>query len=201
MILSFPNPCRLLSRELLYTALTRQRDRIVILHQGALSEIRKFTHDDFSETARRLTNLFQKPSLFEYKGKFFEERLIHNTLHGEMVRSKSELTIADRLYSNKIEYTYEQPLTLGKNTRYPDFTIEDSDTGRRYYWEHCGMLIDPSYGERWEKKLKWYRYNGVLPWQDGGGENGALIVTEDTRDGGISSKNIEEIIKRVILKS
>ena len=34
VILVLPNPCRLLSRELLYTALTRQKDRIVILHQG-----------------------------------------------------------------------------------------------------------------------------------------------------------------------
>jgi hypothetical protein len=32
VILVLPNPCRLLSRELLYTALTRQKDRIVILH-------------------------------------------------------------------------------------------------------------------------------------------------------------------------
>ena len=29
VILVLPNPCRLLSRELLYTALTRQRDRVV----------------------------------------------------------------------------------------------------------------------------------------------------------------------------
>ena len=34
VILVLPNPCHLLSRELLYTALTRQKDRIVILHQG-----------------------------------------------------------------------------------------------------------------------------------------------------------------------
>lgn len=50
-----------------------------------------------------------------------------------MVRSKSELTIADRLYSNKIDYLYEQPLTIGGKTRYPDFTIEDSESGRKYY--------------------------------------------------------------------
>jgi hypothetical protein len=32
VLLALPNPCRLLSRELLYTALTRQRDRVVVLH-------------------------------------------------------------------------------------------------------------------------------------------------------------------------
>ena len=39
VILVLPNPCRLLSRELLYTALTRQKDRIVILHQGPRTEL------------------------------------------------------------------------------------------------------------------------------------------------------------------
>jgi hypothetical protein len=201
VILSLPNPCRLLSRELLYTALTRQRDRIVVLYQGALSEIRKFTSHEFSETACRLTNLFQKPSLIEHKGKFYEERLIHRTLRDEMVRSKSELTIADRLYSNHIDYLYEHPLTLNGRTRYPDFTIEDAESGRKFYWEHCGVLLDPNYQERWERKLKWYRDNGILPWQEGGGPNGTLIVTEDSKEGGISSKDIESIIRSVILSS
>jgi len=199
VILSLPNPCRLLSRELLYTALTRQRDRVVVLHQGALSEIRKFTSQEFSETACRLTNLFQKPSLVKHRGKFYEERLIHRTLRDEMVRSKSELTIADRLYSNHIDYLYEHPLTINGRTRYPDFTIEDAESGRKFYWEHCGMLLDPQYRERWERKLEWYRDNGILPWQEGGGSSGTLIVTEDSEEGGISSKEIEDIIKRVIV--
>jgi ATP-dependent exoDNAse (exonuclease V) alpha subunit len=62
VILVLPNPCRLLSRELLYTALTRQKNRVVILHQGARGPLRKYSSDDRSETARRLTNLFEAPS-------------------------------------------------------------------------------------------------------------------------------------------
>jgi hypothetical protein len=198
VILCFPNPCRLLSRELLYTALTRQRDRIVVLHQGPRSELRKFTGAEFSETARRLTNLFEEPRLVEHKGKFYEERLIHKTLREEMVRSKSELVIADRLHSNGVEYIYEHPLTLGGHTRYPDFTIEDSESGRKIYWEHCGLLIDPTYRKRWEGKLKWYRDNGILPWEEGGGSTGTLIVTKETEEGGISSLEIEKLIRQVI---
>ncbi|MCB9264313.1 MAG: AAA family ATPase [Lewinellaceae bacterium] len=45
-----PNPCPVLSRELLYTALTRQEDRIVILHQGDFKDYRKFTSGEYSET-------------------------------------------------------------------------------------------------------------------------------------------------------
>ena len=33
------NPCWLLSRELLYTALTRHQDRLVILHEARLTSI------------------------------------------------------------------------------------------------------------------------------------------------------------------
>ena len=53
-----PNPCRLLSRELLYTALTRQRDGVVLFHQGGLRSLLKLSLSDQSETARRMMNLF-----------------------------------------------------------------------------------------------------------------------------------------------
>ena len=52
------NPCWLLSRELLYTALTRHQEKMVILHQGPLSEYRGYSRDEHSEIARRVTNLY-----------------------------------------------------------------------------------------------------------------------------------------------
>jgi ATP-dependent exoDNAse (exonuclease V) alpha subunit len=51
-----PNPCRLLSRELLYTALTRQREQVVLFHQGDLRTLLTLSSTDHSETARRLTH-------------------------------------------------------------------------------------------------------------------------------------------------
>ena len=59
--LVLPNPCWLLSRELLYTALTRHRDRLVVLHQGPVAEFRRFASEEHSEIARRMTNLFSDP--------------------------------------------------------------------------------------------------------------------------------------------
>lgn len=201
-ILVLPNPCWVLSRELLYTALTRQRDRVVILHQGPWEEFKKYSGSFYSEISSRYTNLFKAPELTIVDGRFLERALVNMTRRGEPVRSKSEVIIADNLYSANIDYVYEEKLIGKEGTeRYPDFTIEDSETGRRFYWEHCGMLIDPSYRERWETKLTWYRNNGILPWQEGGGSKGTLIVTEDSEAGGISSKDIEDIIKRVIIAS
>jgi hypothetical protein len=197
VILVLPNPCRLLSRELLYTALTRQKNRIVILHQGPRGELRKFSSDDRSETARRLTNLFAPPAPIAIDGQFFEENLIHRTSRQEMVRSKSEVIIADHLAAHKIDYSYEKPLTIAGTTKYPDFTIEDEESGRNYYWEHCGMLHVPSYRRRWEEKLKCYRANKILPYEEGEGENGTLIVTRDQANGSIDSSKIDEVLDKV----
>ena len=198
VILVLPNPCRLLSRELLYTALTRQKDRIIILHQGPRAEFLKFSSDDQSEIARRLTNLFIAPSPVEFDGHFFENYLIHRTSRGEMVRSKSEVIIADQLANHDFEYGYEQPLTINGVTKYPDFTIEDMESGLTFYWEHCGMLHVPSYRDRWEEKLKWYRNHDIRPREDGGGENGVLIVTRDEANGSIDSAKITALITDIL---
>jgi ATP-dependent exoDNAse (exonuclease V) alpha subunit len=194
VFLILPNPCRLLSRELLYTALTRQKDRIIVLHQGPRSDLRKYSSDDRSETARRLTNLFTAPSPISIEGRFFEDRLIHRTSRGEMVRSKSEVIIADHLTRHGVEYGYEQPLSIAGETKYPDFTIEDAESGLNYYWEHCGMLHVANYNRRWKEKLAWYKANGILPREDGGGEKGTLIVTRDEANGSIDSAKIDAML-------
>jgi ATP-dependent exoDNAse (exonuclease V) alpha subunit len=45
-ILVMPKKSRLISREMLYTALTRQQRRVVVLHQGDLSELRRLATDE-----------------------------------------------------------------------------------------------------------------------------------------------------------
>jgi hypothetical protein len=194
VVLVLPNPCRLLSRELLYTALTRQKNRVVILHQGPRTELRKYSSDDRSETARRLTNLFLAPSPIEVDGRFFEEHLIHRTARGEMVRSKSEVIIANALAAKGIDYAYERPLLIEGVTKYPDFTIEDMESGQTIYWEHCGMLHVPTYRRRWEEKLDWYRANGIRMQGEGSGAEGTLIVTRDEANGSIDSAKIANLI-------
>ncbi|MBK8179271.1 MAG: ATP-binding domain-containing protein [Planctomycetes bacterium] len=54
-----PKNCRLLSRELLYTALTRSREQMILLIEGKdASVLFDLTRPERSETARRNTNLF-----------------------------------------------------------------------------------------------------------------------------------------------
>jgi AAA domain/UvrD-like helicase C-terminal domain len=204
VILILPNPCRLLSRELLYTALTRQKERVIVLHQGDHASLKTFATDEFSESARRFTNLLDAPMPIQWRDRLFDQRLIHLTSRGEFVRSKSEVIIANHLHhppdnASAIDYIYEKPLTLGGQTRYPDFTIEDEESGITYYWEHCGMLHVPEYERRWMEKLAWYENHGILPYEIGGGDNGVLIITRDSEKGAISSPEIERVIRDVIL--
>lgn len=194
-----PSPCRLLSRELLYTALTRQKNRVVLFMQGDLAELRDLTSPRHSESAARVTNLFSAPSPVEIDGRFMESGLIHHTRKGIHVRSKSEVIIADLLYSKGIDFVYERELVLGDVSRLPDFTIEDFDTGETYYWEHLGMLNNSSYKRKWEEKKAWYASNGIHQRGTGEGKdpNGTLIVTVDGKDGSISSADIEQLVDEV----
>ncbi|MBL9063255.1 ATP-dependent RecD-like DNA helicase [Tabrizicola sp.] len=192
-----PNPCRLLSRELLYTALTRQREEVVLFHQGDLRALLNLSLSEHSETARRLTNLFSDPKPVEHLGSFLEEGLIHRTTRGELVRSKSEVIIANLLHGLGITYAYEQPFTgQDGSVRYPDFTIEDAETGRRVFLEHLGLLSEPAYRRRWLAKLNWYRSQGVLPEEEGDGDAGILMTT--TEEKGIDSADIEQRLRMLL---
>lgn len=201
VFLVLPSSPLLVSRELLYTALTRQKERVVVLHQGSATDLQKLSSESYSATAARLTNLFGRPDPIEIDGRFLEKNLIHITTRGDAVRSKSEVIIANLLHSRNVPYLYETPLEIDGVTKYPDFTIEDDDTGITYYWEHCGMLSVPEYRRRWEEKHEWYRENGILPYDEGGGAKGTLIVSQDEPNGGISSKEIVSLIDSVILKN
>lgn len=197
--LVLPSPCRLISRELLYTALTRQRDKITIFHQGSRHEMKQYSLDIHSETARRLTNLFKAPQPIELENRFLEGGLIHRTERGEAVRSKSEVIVANILNHEGIDYQYEARLIGADGSwRYPDFSFEDDELGIQIYWEHLGMLSQPDYLERWEKKLSWYREQGVLPFEEGGGPNGTLVTSKDDERGGIQADEIRDLLIRVL---
>lgn len=200
--LVIPNPCRVLSREMLYTALTRHRNKVVILHQGDFRELQRYSHDQASEVARRMTNLFVPSKPIEVRVKnqpvFLDSNLIYLTERGELVRSKSEWIIADKLHAAGIDYQYEQPLTLDGVERFPDFTIVDDDSGTTWYWEHNGMLSNAEYRQRWERKLDAYRKHGILPMEEGGGENGTLLVTEEKEGAGLDAGQIKNNIDAIL---
>lgn len=115
------------------------------------------------------------------------EHLIHTTLAGHKVRSKSEVIIANLLYTNHIPYRYEAALPLKEFTAYPDFTIMHPVTNKIFYWEHFGMMDNAPYCDTACNKLKTYCYNGIFPSMQ-------LITTYETSKCPISTDQVQQII-------
>ncbi|MDR1873174.1 MAG: AAA family ATPase [Deltaproteobacteria bacterium] len=190
VFLVISEPCGLLSKELLYTAITRHKDRLVILYNAKAYQLKNYSSKSFSDIARRFTCLFAKPQIIEFEKRYYEASLIHKTLKGDLVRSKSEVIVANTLYNEKIPYVYEKELSLGEDgSRIPDFTIDDPESGTIFYWEHCGMISDDLYRKRWEEKKALYAKHGIVE-----GDN--LIVSYDDPRGGIDSIEIKNLIDK-----
>ena len=66
-----------------------------------------------------------------------------DTIQGEKVKSVEELTIANFLYLNGIEYDYEKPYPFGDAIYRPDFYLTDYDI----YLEHFG--VDENNRAKW----------------------------------------------------
>lgn len=91
---------------------------------------------------------------------FYQNRNIL-TNRGEMVRSKSEKIIADKLYDSNIFYIYEKQVVLEDGVRMtPDFTFID-EVGGEIYWEHFGLMDDLSYFNRTIDKFSLYAKNNI----------------------------------------
>ena len=200
VILVLAEPCRIISRELLYTALTRQIGKIVILYNNEPYHLLKYSSEENSDISKRFTDLFadvfpddggsHRPQITKVGNTFFDEKLIHKTVRGELVRSKSEVIIANALFYNGLSYEYEPELILEGKIKRPDFKITDADTGEVWYWEHCGMMSDTKYAKRWADKESFYAKNGILL-----GKN--LIVTEEYDGEGLASDQIDAMIKDI----
>lgn len=184
-----PKQARNLSRELLYTALTRSRAHLVLLLEGeSLSTLSDL--QDKSDTLRRNTNLFS-PVVREGQNQVpYAEQLIHRALKGHLVRSKSELVIADALYRTGIEYEYEKKYVSeqGWRTR-PDFTFIDA-AGELILWEHLGLLHEEKYHNDWERKRKDYIAVGFV-------EGKSLFTTRDDDRGGLDAHEIQKVAQKI----
>jgi hypothetical protein len=200
-----PSKGAILSRELLYTALTRQVDTIIILHQGDFRDFIRLASTDASSTARRFTDLFHLPQVRELNKKWYDARYVNISERGEPMLSKNEVIIANCLnkYKKRISYAYEDKLKFDNSARTvkPDFTIENIETGKKFYWEHLGMMTKTDYREKWEKKLESYLKDGfVLHTKADANDEKILIITEENPNGGINSQEIDNIVRKYILE-
>lgn len=189
VFLVVPKTGRIISRELIYTALTRAKRKLILLIEGDNPHwIINLSKPQHSETSKRNTHMF-RPSVRESKSHIpYVEGLIHKTKkEGLLVRSKSEVIISNELEYRELPFEYEREF-IGKNgqKRIPDFTFIDA-AGDIIILEHLGMLSVPSYKADWEKKKLFYEESGYHI-------NKNLFITTESEKGGIDSKEIERVI-------
>ena len=115
------------------------------------------------------------------------------TLRNEMVRSKSEVIIANLLLSRGIPYHYEYPLKINSGlTIYPDFLCLNKRTRQQFFWEHCGLMDYHEYSGNLAKKLMTYAQKNVIP-----GKN--LILTLETHEIPLNTKMVEQLIEAFLV--
>lgn len=180
-----------ITKELLYTAFSRQKEQLIILSDLSVEELFKYSSDWYSDTKQRYTDLFEIPNIIEVESnrqnRFFEENLIHRTIRGELVRSKSEVIVANILNQLGVEYAYEESLRVEGKTYIPDFTLRHQ--GNIAYLEHLGMLQVASYKRNWDRKRSNYEKAGISE------REGNLIITQDGLDGSLDAEEIERKIR------
>ena len=151
----------LLSPELFYTGMTRAHRHCTLFVEEDISPL-------LSMRRREKSNLLCiNSSLFDFlplsddlldMGSWYEEGKIHLTLAEHMVRSKSEVIIANMLSERDIPFRYEMRLNAPDGTFYlPDFTVMWN--GEQWFWEHWGFMDDERYRDHRETKKKWYERN------------------------------------------
>lgn len=189
VFLILPQKYGLLSKELIYTALTRTRQTLTIFIQesekASAQELLDYAKNRPAAASRRTTLMLDKP----YRHYNLEPE------EGIYVQSNIELLIyhmlmkkRDELGEDNFKFDYEIfPAIDGKELPVKtDFTIYTRD--KTWYWEHLGKLGDRRYEWVWQNvKKKSYKEFGIFD---------DIITTHQLE--GINPSKIEEVIQLMI---
>ena len=169
---------------------------------AALDDTRKTLVTPATLTDAQYAERWQKQ--LYHKSKKYEKNQKMTTENDELVRSKSEVIIANLLKSNNVPYRYEFPLVIVRTDNgevndgsedycefHPDFYCLNVRTRQEYVWEHFGKMDDEEYAKRAIEKLSLYSANGYFP-----GKN--LIITMESISSQIKSDEINRVIKEYL---
>lgn len=184
-----PKKPGLLSKELVYTALTRSRESVSLFVQGNIKEgfdksVLEKARVRSSTSNRKTTLMLDKPYRYyalEVDGKFIQsgiELLIYQTLK----------EFQNQLGTSEFSFEYElRPEVKGETLPMKtDFTIITPKG--LWYWEHLGRIGNKSYEWIWHNvKRKSYQGYGV---------EDRLLTTHQLN--GINPEKIKQIIENII---
>ena len=188
LFLVLPARYGLLSKELIYTALTRSKKSITLFIQTgddhAKSVLERALERSFS-ASRRTSLLLDKPYRFydlEPETGVYVESRIELLIYHVLMKKRDELG------TEIFDFAYEEkPVIENEEVNIKtDFTIYTS--GKIWYWEHLGLLNHRKYAWTWNN-LKTKRYQEAGIWSQ--------VITTDERNG-INPSKIEDLVKLLI---
>ena len=177
VFLIIPDKLTLLCKELVYTALTRSRHRLVILLQNTKENLLAIARSR-SHLLRRNTSVFTPPG---------NNKRELEPAKGVFVKSKAEFIIYKALEKSGLKFKYEEELALSNRTYviHPDFTIFLDDKNK-IFWEHLGMLDVRKYYRDWQRRKIDYEDHKFFD----------MVVTTDDLEG-LKDEHLERVIQDI----
>jgi exodeoxyribonuclease V alpha subunit len=180
VLVVLPERRALLSRELVYTALTRSKTKLTLLIQKTPRLNPLQVARDRSVLLGRNSSIFAEP---------FDSRRIFEPEPGKKVKSKIEYLIYRELQhardAGRLTFEYEEGLELpigGRSVSVkPDFTIRCG--GKTFYWEHLGMLDRADYSHDWRERVAGYKTKKLAD---------VLLTTDDLA--GVRQERLKQVI-------
>jgi exodeoxyribonuclease V alpha subunit len=187
VLLVLPERQALLSRELVYTALTRSKSKLTLLVQKTPRVNPLRVARERSDLLLRNSSVFADP---------VDARRIYEPEPGIKVQSKVEYVIYKALQearvAGRLSFEYERELELHIDGRiirvHPDFAVTCG--GRTIFWEHLGMLDRRDYATDWRSRVTGYRAEGLAD---------SLVTTDDL--GGLRHERLLAVIEDIIRDS
>lgn len=194
---------KLLDKRIMQEVNRRAEKNIILLEDlqsGYQSIAQRDILHELSPAYQRAFSRFTEKELSDWanadypKCEYEPQHLVHETLNGVLVRSKSEVIIANTMTYYHIPFHYEERLEFAGQPGkyfYPDFHIK-LPSGEFKIWEHLGLLSKISYCENTANKLYTYQMNGFVIGKD-------LILTQDDNKGSCNSAWIDEVVRTQFL--
>jgi len=188
LFLVLPARFGLLSKELVYTALTRTKKSITLFLQTndeKIKNVLEIAQSRSNSASRRTSLMLDKPYRFydlEPEPGIYVESRVELLIYHLLMKKRDELGV------DKFNFSYEiKPIINGTEINIKtDFTVYCNN--KVWYWEHLGLLGQRKYTWVWQTlKKKTYTDAGI--WN--------RILTTDETNGIIPSK-IENIIDLII---
>lgn len=150
------------------------------------------THDMPPEAAAWMEHLKTEKSKYP---PYRPEQLKHPAMDGTMMRSKSEVIIANIMLLSGIPFVYEAPLLVDGKNILPDFTILSLiDLKSVIIIEHQGMVFVEEYADKFIRTLKTYLKTDWIP-------NETLFFTFDDARETLDPRQVISILRQHIKPS